>query len=310
MTGNDSPRVAVLGAGAVGCYFGGLLARSGIPVTLIGRPHHMDAIRRHGLHFEGMHFEERIAVATSTEIAAAGDAAIVLFCVKTTDTEDAARALGAVIAPGAIVVSMQNGVDNVERIRSAAGIEALPAVVYVAAAMASPGHVKHTGRGDLVVGTDAPASLAALFEKGGIPCKVSADIQAELWAKLTMNCVYNAISALSRSRYGPAVRNPWTRALMERIVAEVSAVAGALGIALETGALTVDALALGEAMAGATSSTAQDLARGKLTEIDALNGYVARRGEAAGVPAPINFALHALVKLLEESVRTSTAAPR
>ncbi len=299
--------VAVVGAGAVGCYFGGMLARGGHAVTLIGRAQHMGAIRRDGLMFEGMRFQERIKLRTSTDLEAARDAGVVLFCVKTLDTETVAQQLAPLLGRNAVVVSLQNGVDNVERIRKASGMAAFPDVVYVAAAMAAPGHMKHTGRGDLVVGESAPAWLAPMFEGAGVPCKVAADIDAELWTKMTMNCVYNAISALGRSRYGPAVRNRWTRELMRGIVAEVAAVAGAIGVRLELGPLTDAALELGEAMAGATSSTAQDLARGKLTEIDSLNGYVARRGAEAGVATPVNTTLHALVKLLEQSVRSAAA---
>jgi 2-dehydropantoate 2-reductase len=125
----------VVGAGAVGCYFGGMLARAGADVTLIGRPHHVEAIARHGLFLDTRHFEQRVTVAASSELSAAQDAGIVLFSVKTFDTEDAAKLLAPHLSPGVVVVSLQNGVDNVERMRSAARIDAVPAVVYVACAM-------------------------------------------------------------------------------------------------------------------------------------------------------------------------------
>ncbi len=132
-SGFAGPRIAVLGAGAVGSYFGGMLARAGARVTLIDRRAHVEAIARDGLFLDSIRFQEYVAVAASTQADAARDAELVLFCVKTVDTESAARALAPHLAPGAILVSLQNGVDNVERIRAAAGIEALPAVVYVAA---------------------------------------------------------------------------------------------------------------------------------------------------------------------------------
>src|SRR5262249_27685043 len=140
------PRIAVLGAGAVGCYFGGLLARAGAPVTLIGRPQHVEAMSQNGLRIETSQFDERISVSASTNINAVRDAQIILFSVKTLDTEDAAKLLAPHLLGGATVISLQNGVDNVERTRRAAGIDAVAAVVYVAAAMAGPGHVKHNGR--------------------------------------------------------------------------------------------------------------------------------------------------------------------
>jgi 2-dehydropantoate 2-reductase len=284
-----------------------MLARAGAPVTLIGRKHHVDAIASDGLWLDTLQFQERVAVNVSTEVQAVRDAAIVLLPVKTLDTEDAARALAPHLAPGAIVVSMQNGVDNVERIRSATGIEALAAAVYVAAAMTAPGRVRHTGRGDLIVGEltggrrDEVAAVAALFTRASVPCVVSDNVAAELWCKMAMNCAFNAVSALARAKYGRIVQDARTREVLQHAVEETTAVARASGVTLPNVDLVAAAYRLGEAMREATSSTAQDIARGKRTEIDSLNGYVARRGAELGVPTPVNQTLHGLVKLLEES---------
>ena len=301
------PRIAVVGAGAVGCYFGGMLARAGAPVTLVGRPTHVDTINRAGLFLDTLRFQERVSLAAATELPAVRQSDVVLFCVKTVDTEDAAKSLAPHLAASAVVLSLQNGVDNVERIRRAAAIEAIPTIVYVAAQMTAPGCVKHTGRGDLVLGDfggqneDRLERLAALFRRAGVPCVVSKNIQGELWTKLIMNCAYNPISALSRARYGAIVADPGTRAVMKAATEEAIAVGQAAGVRFPDVDLVEAVYRLGEAMAGATSSTAQDLARGKRTEIDSLNGYVARRGAELGVPTPVNQTLHALVKRLEEA---------
>jgi 2-dehydropantoate 2-reductase len=298
------PRIAVLGAGAVGCYFGGMLARAGAPVTLIGRPRHVEAMNRDGLCLETLHFRQQVPVTATTDVAAARAAEVVLLCVKTLDTEEAAKVLAPHLAPKAVVVSLQNGVDNAERIRTATGVEAVAAVVYVAAEMVAPGHVKHNGRGDLLIG-DARRprreleDLAALFVRGGVPCPVSDNIAADLWTKLIINCAYNAISALARAKYGRIVGYQPTRELMRQVTEEALAVARADGVCFPAGDMVEAVFRLGHAMSGATSSTAQDIARGKRTEIDSLNGYVVRRGAALGVPAPVNQTLHALVKLLE-----------
>ncbi|HEV8261371.1 MAG TPA: 2-dehydropantoate 2-reductase [Burkholderiales bacterium] len=300
MSENDRgwPRIAVLGAGAVGCYFGGLLARAGAPVTLIGRANHVEALAENGLFLESSNFRGYIPVSASTDVAAACDADIVLFCVKTLNTEEAAHLLRPHLPGGALVVSLQNGVDNVTRIRSASGIEAIPAVVYVAAEMTGPGRLKHNGRGDLVVQAE---NVAAVFKRAGIPCVISTNIEGDLWMKLIMNCAYNAVSALARSTYLPIVEDPGTRDVVIQAVNETIAVARVAGVQLPPVDPVEAALKLGRAMAGAISSTAQDLARGKRTEIDSLNGYVARRGEELGVPTPVNHTLHALVKLLEQN---------
>ena len=139
MTEGSWPEIAVMGAGAVGCYFGGLLARAGAPVTLIGRVQQVEALSQHGLLLEIAGTEHQVPVRASTSAQAVRDAQIVLLCVKTLDTEDAARSLVPYLARDAMVVSLQNGVDNVERIRTAAGIDALAAVVYVGAQMSGPG---------------------------------------------------------------------------------------------------------------------------------------------------------------------------
>lgn len=149
---SHASRVAVVGAGAVGGYFGGMFARAGVPVVLIGRPAFVEAVKRDGLRIDSFQFQETVYPEAATELSAAAGADVVLFCVKTTDTASAARRLAGVLPRNALVVSMQNGVNNEEDIRAASGIEALPAVVYVAASVPAPGTVKHLGRGDIVIG--------------------------------------------------------------------------------------------------------------------------------------------------------------
>ena len=153
MTSSGTIPVAVLGAGAVGCYFGGMLARAGHRVTLIGRRAHVDAFRQSGLHFEGLRFDEHVPVEASTDPSAVRGARLVLFCVKSIDTEHAAEQIAPHLDPAAIIVNLQNGVDNTERIRARVPCPVIPAVVYVATEMKGPGHLKHHGRGDLVIGS-------------------------------------------------------------------------------------------------------------------------------------------------------------
>jgi 2-dehydropantoate 2-reductase len=232
---------------------------------------------------------------------------VVLFCVKSGDTEAGARAIAPHLAPGAVVVSLQNGVDNPARLAPLVAAEVLGAVVYVGCGMAGPGHVRHTGRGDLVIGglrgsaegERRAREVAALFERAGVPCVVSPDIDADLWLKLIVNCAYNPTSALSRLQYGRMLAQPEGPDLMRAIVAEAVAVARAEGVNLPAEGLVEKVLAVGKAMPTQISSTAQDIGLGKRTEIDALNGHVARRGAALGVPTPVNTTLWQLVKLLE-----------
>lgn len=311
---NEQPRVAVLGAGAVGCYFGGMLARAGAPVTLIARRARAEAIQHEGLFIDAVHFQGRVPVAASSDLSAARAAEVVLFCVKTVDTESAAQQLRPHLAPGALLISLQNGVDNVERIRAASGIDAIPAVVYVAAEMTAPARVKHSGRGDLILGEGKQPgrlrdlqALAEIFERSGVPCRISDQIAVEQWTKMVLNCAYNAISALARANYGAIAHNTQVHAVMEQAITEAVAVARASGIPMNHVDMLAAGSRLGDAMNQATSSTAQDVVRGKPTEIDSLNGYIARRGRELGVPTPVNQTLHALVKLLEQSTVSAQA---
>lgn len=304
-TTEDWPRIAVVGAGAVGGYFGGMLARAGAPVTMIGRPAFVAAVEKNGLLLDTLQFRETVRVRASGELSAAAGADIVLFCVKTTDNAATAKELAPLLAPGALVVSFQNGVDNVEQIRAAANLEALPAVVYIGVSVPEPGTIKHAGRGDLVIGprNEKTEKLAAVFERASVPCRVSENIAGELWTKLLWNCALNAISALGRVKYGQIAASSDARGVVQSLVDEVWAVAGAAGIRFpdlqDADAGFAGACKIATQMSGALSSTAQDILRGKRTEIDSLNGYISRRGAELGVPTPVNHALYTLVKLLE-----------
>jgi 2-dehydropantoate 2-reductase len=299
------PRVAFAGAGAVGGYFGGMLARAGAPVMMIGRAAFAEAVKKNGLFLDTVQFKESVRVEASADLKDIRGAEIVLFCVKTTDNSATARELAPLLSPEAIVVSMQNGVDNVEQIRAASGIEALPAVVYVAASVPKPGTVKHAGRGDLVIGPRSAQTerVAALFERAGVGCRISENIEGELWTKLTWNCALNAISALGRAQYGQISASGEARKLVETAVFEILAVARAAGVhppGFEDPQVALaGAFKIATQLAEAYSSTAQDLMRGKRTEIDSLNGYIARRGAELGVATPVNHALYTLVKLAE-----------
>lgn len=288
-----------MGAGAVGCFFGGMLARAGHRVTLIGRPAHVGAIQRHGLHLQAMTFDEHIALDASTDASAVAGAELVLFCVKSTDTEAAGAQLRPHLAPGALLLTLQNGVDNAERLRAVVTHEVAAAVVYVATDMAGPGHVRHHGRGELVIEpSSASAAVARVFSAAGLPTEVSANVRGALWAKLILNCAYNALSAIAKMPYGPLVLRPGVTDVMRDVVAECRAVAAADGVVLPPDVDTA-VRRIAETMPTQFSSTAQDLMRGKPSEIDHLNGYVLRRGEALGVPTPANRVLHTLVKLVE-----------
>jgi 2-dehydropantoate 2-reductase len=292
-------KIAVMGAGAVGCYYGGMLARAGHDVVLIGRPQHVEAVDRQGLRLETQTFDERIRVSASTEGSAVQGTQLVLFCVKSTDTESAAAAIKPHLAPDALVLSLQNGVENADRLRSLLPQKVVSAVVYVGTEMAGPGHVRHHGRGDLVIEpSKASDDVARALITAGVPTVISDNVRGALWAKLILNCVYNALSAITQLPYGRLVKGEGMTVVMRDLVDECLAVAKADGVTIP-GDVDAAVRNIAETMAGQYASTAQDLARGKRSEIDHLNGLILRRGEALGVATPANRLLHAIVKLIE-----------
>lgn len=297
-------KVAVMGAGAVGCYYGGMLARAGHEVVLVARQQHVEAIERGGLRVQTAAFDEQVRLAASTQASAVQGADLVLFCVKSTDTEEAGGLIRPHLAAHALVLCLQNGVDNADRLRAVLpGHEVAAAVVYVATEMAGPGHVKHNGRGELVIepskstGFSSEAAARALIASG-VPIEISDNVRGALWAKLILNCAYNAVSAIVQMPYGQIVQGAGIEDLMRDVVAECLAVAKVDGVTVP-GDVDAAVRRIAESMPGQFSSTAQDLARGKRSEIDYLNGLVVRRGEALGVPTPANRVLWALVRLLE-----------
>ncbi|MCC6991011.1 MAG: hypothetical protein IT181_18545 [Acidobacteria bacterium] len=184
--------------------------------------------------------------------------------------------------------------------------------------MTGPGRLRHNGGGSvvlgrpLVAGVPSPAAagqvfdaLAAAFGRAHVPCRQSADIRVDLWTKLTANCAYNAMSALTQLRYRHIAADEGTRDVMRMVTDENAAVALAEGVPVTVEALAEAVRRIVEVMPEALSSTAQDLALGRRTEIDALNGFVVRRGQALGVPTPVNRTLQALVSLVERSRATA-----
>ena len=304
-------KIAVVDAGAVGSFYGAMLARAGQRMVLIGRPPNVEAIQRDGLRLDMAGQVETLRAEASTELAAVRDADLVLFCVKSTDTDRVASELGPLLEPHAVVLSLQNGVENAAIIARHVRQTVVPAVVYVATAMAGPGSVRHFGRGDLVIGalnadarhdpaiTGVLQDLVTLFGAAGVKVTVSDDVMAELWSKLMVNCAYNAISALAQAPYARLAAQLEVREIQHAIVREVVALPQAEGIALQLEPSLQAMERIAVAMPAQFSSTAQDMARRKPSEIDHLNGFIARRGHELGVPVPINQTLTALVKLVE-----------
>jgi 2-dehydropantoate 2-reductase len=299
---NARLQVSVMGAGAVGCYFGGMLARGGHDVTLIAREAHVEAIRREGLHMDTRTFDEHVPLKASCDAAAVQGSQLVLFSVKSGDTERAGEQLKPYVDEGTVVLCLQNGCDNDQRLRAVlTQPEVAAAVVFVGCEMAGPGSVKHHGSGELIIDPirNIPG-LAQLFDAASIPTQVSDNVRGQLWLKLIINCAYNATSAIARKPYGQVVPSPGIREVMRDVVDECLLVAAAEGIKVP-GDVDAAVQRIVERIPQQYSSTAQDIVRGRTTEIDYLNGHVVKRGAALGIRTPANQVLWAMVKLIEAS---------
>jgi 2-dehydropantoate 2-reductase len=203
--------------------------------------------------------------------------------------------------------SLQNGADSAERLRATLGRPVAPAAVYVAVDMPAAGHVRHHGGGELVIGVGSSSEqIAGMFRDAGVPTEVSQDVIGVLWTKLVVNCAYNALSAIPQLPYGRLTAVSGVRDVMTEVVVECIAVAESLGVTVSREILHT-VLGLAASMPDQLSSTAQDLARGKKTEIDDLNGYVVRKGAELGIPTPANLSLLTMVKLME--AKAASAAP-
>ena len=310
--------IVVVGSGAVGSFYGAMLARAGHHVTLIGRAPHVHAIEQRSLQLHMAGRIEFVKIGATTELSAVRGADLVLFCVKSLDTDALARQIAPLLDANAIVLSLQNGVDNARvlalHINHHATQLVVPTAVYVATAMPEAGVVQHFGRGELLIGNihaqinvegksvsneKRLQAVVDLFATAQVPVRISPDVMGELWGKLLVNCAYNAISAVSQMPYGKMAALPAIVETQHAVAREVIAVALADGqkLLLAESLQAVERIATG--MPDQLSSTAQDIARGKPTEIDHLNGFIARRGAELGVATPVNQALFALVKLLE-----------
>jgi 2-dehydropantoate 2-reductase len=298
--------IGIMGAGAVGCYYGALLARAGHKVTLVGRQAFVDRVTAHGLRLESADFNAVVPVTASTAPSALSQADIVLFSVKSGDTEQAGRSLAPHLKPDATVFTFQNGVDNAARLEAILHRPVIATAVYVAAEIIGPGHVKHNGRGEIVIGTSPGSdSVAETFRAAGISVTISDNVDAALWSKLILNCAYNALSAAARMRYGQMLETDGVREVMTTVVDECVEVARAMGLAIPEP--DVEAIfGLARSMPDQYSSTAQDLAARKPTEIDYLNGFIVRKGEELGIATPANRVLHVIVKLLESRNRAGS----
>ena len=294
-------KVAVMGAGAVGGYFGGLLAKGGADVAFIARGERLEALRAKGLTIKSGKEDFSIRINATDDPAEVGPVNLVLFCVKAYDTESAIRQALPMVGQQTIVLSLQNGIDNEEKIAALTGKEkVLAGVAYIGASVLAPGVVLHQDGGKIVFGemaggvSERVIRLKAFFDRYGLPAEASPNIKKVLWAKLAWNAPFNAINALVGGPVKAIIENPHTFELAKRVTAEVVAVASASEVPLAFEQVWERNIQFSQSYDVKTSML-QDLEAGKRLEYEALNGVIIKKAAELGLPTPYNFALYALL---------------
>ena len=292
-------KVLVVGAGAVGSYYGGRLALAGHDVTLIGRKRHVDAIQSNGLTIDSkITGKHRADVAAAETLFASKPPDLVLLCVKSYDTESAARNLKEFIAPQTVVLCLQNGIDNHEVAEHILNVSRMhPTVIYVNVRIAEPGVVEHVARGEITLPVELSA-LAPVFDKAGIPAKTTDNILGMVWSKLLLNASCNALGMICAVSFGELIASPEMREVISGAVEEVVGIANAKGIRIPGEDYSAQVIKTCESLGAGLSSMLQDYRAGKKLEIDALNGVVVRLGKELGIPTPYNTTFNATAKLM------------
>jgi 2-dehydropantoate 2-reductase len=236
------------------------------------------------------------------------DADLVLVSVKSPDTDRTIKEIASIVPCHAVVLSLQNGVSNVEIASQHLNNPIYAAVVYVAAGMIGDRVMKHHGRGELYIGGLGEVSpddrerllaICNVFETAGVSCSIAADLKKDMWLKFLVNCSFNAISGIGQITYGEMVRIPEISQQIENLTHEFLVIASKEGVDISLDEAKEANALIANTMVTQRSSTAQDLAKGKKTEIDFLNGYIVQLGKRNGIPVPYNESITAIVKMLE-----------
>jgi 2-dehydropantoate 2-reductase len=297
-------RIAIVGAGGVGGYFGAKLARAGESVVVLARGAHLTAIRRHGLRVRSAVDGEFTAKVDAVDsLAGQPQVDMALLCVKSFDTRTAAEALRPALGPGTGVVSLQNGVDNEEIIDEVLGSgRALGGAAFVFSTIESPGVIAHTLLGRIVFGeldgrvSARATALRDALARAGVPVELSAEVRRVLWEKYLLISAQAGTTALARAPIGVIRATPETWTMYRRIAEELAAVARAAGVRLADDAVDATLKTAAGLAPTAYSSLYHDLTHGHRLELEALHGHAVRLGARIGVPTPTVFAVYAALK--------------
>ena len=297
-------RIAVMGAGSIGGYFGGMLSQGGNEVTLIARGAHLDAIRSNGLQIITDDDEFIVECRATDYPGQVGPVDLVLLTVKTYHNQEAIPAMVEMLSPNTTVLCLQNGIDSFEAAARCHGAEkVLPGAAYIDVSLEGPGVVRQIGKDVEIVfgepdGVDSPRceSISATFRKAGIPAQLSNNIQRTLWTKFLYIATTAGVMSLSRQTMDQLLPLPEWRRVIMGCMEEISAVGLASGVDLDQNIVQDTIEYIEGALEEMHASMHADILAGRPLELEALNGAVVRAGISAGVPTPINDVIYAALK--------------
>lgn len=303
-------KIVIVGPGAIGTLFATLLAKSkaGHDVWVLDKdPQRAKRLNASGFEAEGL-TNFKIKLKATSDAQEIGKSDLIIIAVKSYDTEQAVNSISPLIAEETKIITIQNGVGNLETITEVVSQgRALAGVTYHAATLTGEGHIKHTGSDETIIGSSDGKifgdlrAIANIFNEAKIRTKMSKDIKAVIWSKLVINVGINALAAVTRLSNGQIIKYDWTKEILRQAVAEAVKVAKRKGIKL----LYDDPLQKVESVCAATSSNAcsmlQDVLHKRPTEIDSINGAISRHGRSLGIKTPVNDMLFSIIKTIEST---------
>ena len=298
--------IAVIGAGAMGSLFGALLAEAGETITLLDiRRDHVDTVNANGLSIEKKGFRRMVQIQATTDPERIGSADLSIVFVKSTHTTAAAETAARLSGKTGLVLTLQNGMGNADTLaETLAPSQVVAGTTSHGATFLGPGTIRHAGAGDTVIGPWATAGMtgaervAEVFRRADIATRVVVDVRSVLWAKLLINVGINAITALTGIKNGQILDLERSRQLSREAVEEAMAVARAQDVTID-GDPVEKVFQVAAATGPNRSSMGQDVDNSRMTEIAAINGFIVRAAETAGVPVPVNRTLVALVETMQ-----------
>ena len=299
-------KIGIVGAGAVGGYYGAQMLRAGMDVSFLVRGNHLSAFKEKGLNVKSYKGDFNVRPFASDNPVEIGACDLILFCVKSFDSESVGRFIKPMVGPSTVIISLQNGVENEEILGDLYGLDKGGAgVAFISSRIERPGELVHTASGDITFGELCGGSshraeeLEKIFNSAGIKTRLSEDIIKVMWQKMVWNCGFNAVTALTGSDVSQVLSLVETRAIIRKTMEEVVAVASALGVKLGAD-LPEKTIAHTERQGEIRTSMLVDMEKGQKMEIEALNGAVCRRGIEKGVPTPVNDVLYGIIKRINK----------